>query len=174
MKTLTCLVFLLLIGPICAYPQIPSNPEAFRTSLVKFQKQSVEWQTMLDSVKVEDLQVSYAQGKQIETIKDLAVQNLDLATKLANRILTSGHLSDEVNLLATILEFDHELETLEHMLLDEVTTHDSMAKVTSWTDTLEKAANGQVNTLSMEIYQYVMSRSDEIERKNCASGQLAK
>ena len=174
MKTIRSLAALILIGTACAYSQIPSNPVAFRASLLRFQKQSVEWRKMLDGVKVEELEVSYVEGKQIEKDKDTAVQNLSIATMLANRILNGGHLSDEVNLLTTVLDFGHQLESLETDLLEDATTHDSMAKATSWTDTLEKASGGPVNTLYLEIYQYVMSRSDEIEKKNCSSGQLAK
>lgn len=173
MKTIRSLATLILIGTACAYSQTPSNPAAFQASLLKFQKQSVEWRKMLDSVKVEELQVSYVQGKQIESDKDLAIQNLDVATTLASRILTSGHLADEVNLLATVLDVNHGFESLETDLLEDVTARDSLAKATSWTNTLINVGV-PANALFLEIYQYVMARSDEIEQKNCPSGQLAK
>jgi hypothetical protein len=90
----------LLVGSVRA--QLPaSNPTAFKASLVKFQKQSADWQAALANVKVEELPVVYGEGKAIDQTKDVTLGNLQLASKLAARILRSPSLDDEINWLVT-------------------------------------------------------------------------
>src|SRR5260370_11905253 len=90
-------LLLLSFPPVNIYAQLPaSNSAAFKASLVKFQKQSEDWQAALANVKVKELPVIYGEGKVIDQTKDVTLGNLQLASKLAARILRSPSLDDEI------------------------------------------------------------------------------
>jgi hypothetical protein len=150
----------------------PSNSAAFKTSLESFQKQFASWQAALSNVKVEELPINYGEGKVIDQTKDVTLQNLQLASKLAARILRSPSLDDEINWLLTISELSHGMQDLATLLLNTSLTDDkSVKKVGVWSQSLTDLSTGPINAVYVDSYKYVTSRASDIEAKNCASAK---
>lgn len=123
-------------------------------------------------IKVEELPISYAEGKVLEQNKDMVVQNLDLSSKLAARVLKTGRLSDEINLLETTHEVNSGLHDLAGLLLDvDVKDEASNKKAWDWAKSASDLANGSVNDLYIGTFTYVTAHSDEVEARQCASSK---
>ena len=160
-----CLALLLICGNnLVAQPTTPKR-ESFRASLLSFQKQALDWQRTIREIKVEDLPVSYAEGKVIEQDKQLALQDLQLATKLSVQIHQDESLSDEINLLATTQEMGAELRELGTLLLDTNMTDAKVKVVIDWSTSLTKIANGPLNDFYTGAFMYVSAHADEVESR---------
>ena len=123
-------------------------------------------------IKVEELPISYVEGKVLEQNKDTLVQNLDLSWTLAARVLKTGRLSDEINLLETTHEVNSGLHDLAGLLLNvDVKDEASNKKAWDWANSASDLANGSVNNLYLDTLTYVTAHSDEVEAMQCASSR---
>lgn len=130
MKLNRVVALTLLLAPV-GYIQAQSraaNVTAFRASLQRFQSHSAEWWSTLAKIKVEELPVSYAEGSVIERDKGIAARNLDLMSKLSARVLKTGRLSDEINLLEVTHEMSSQLQGISTLLLEANVKDDASAK----------------------------------------------
>lgn len=164
------ILVLVLADVGCLQAQAPgSNAAAFRASLQRFQSQTVKWQNDLARIKVEELPISYAEGKAIDQNKDVAALNLDLLSKLSARVLNSGHLSDEINLVATIQQLGSQLQAVATLLLDTNVKDDvSAKKIMGWSKPLTDLATGAVNNLYVDTFSYVIAHASEVEARQCS------
>jgi hypothetical protein len=150
----------------------PPDSEHFTAILLKFeQQQSAEWQNKLKAIAIEDLPISYREGKVINQNRDVALRNYQLAVKLAQRILSQGSgLSDDINLMATLADANNGMHETASMLVNSgITDNANAKKVIDWSQSLEDVTNGPANALYIAIYQHVTARADELETHSCAS-----
>ena len=169
MRSVQVAALLLLSAPLILAQGQSQNTAAFRASVIAFQSNSVQWQNDLARIKVEELSISYAEGHVIEQDKEVAIQNLDLMSKLTARVLKTGRLSDEINLLETSHEMSSQMQEIVHVLLDANVKDDAAAKkIMDWSTPLSDLANGAVNTFYLNTFKYVTAHADQIESQHCA------
>lgn len=148
----------------------PSDPVAFKKSVRLFQKARAQWMASLTAIKLDELHLSYSEGHVIEQNIGIAVGNLELAGKIADQVLASGDLSDEINFMSTLQELSHGAQDVSTLLLG-INTNDAKesAKIIEWSKVLSDETNGPMNDLYVSTYHFVTSRADELEKKPCAS-----
>lgn len=146
------------------------NPTAFQTSLLNLQNAIAGWQQAVANVNVEELPVSYTEGKRIDQQLAIAKQNLQLVANLSTRILGEGHLSDEINLMEVLNAVRESFQDVSDLLLSVNANDDATAKrILDLSQALTTAANGEINKSYLVIYSSVMDRAEVIEHQNCSS-----
>ncbi len=162
------LALLLMFSCSCASAQMsPSDPVALKASLVKFQTQRVEWEKIVRSVRVEELPVSYAEGKNIQLWLDICLATLQQSADVANRSLLSGRLAQVTILDFQLLELEHGLQTASALLDDVVLEAGSIKnKRDGWSKALNDLGTnvGPLDKLYVSTNTFVLSRTDELER----------
>lgn len=144
------------------------KPIAFRASLLSLQKEIPAWEGVAANVKVEELPVSYAEGKIIDQQLSIAKQNLRLAADVSTRILSEDRLSDEINLMEVLNAVGQNFQDVSDLLTSVNGTDDATVKqIQKLSQALSAAANGQINKSYLATYSFVMNRAEVIERENC-------
>ena len=133
-------------------------------------QRTAEWNATLKSINLSTVSISYADGKRINDEIAVAGMDLNTASLLSERIVKSGSVADEVNLMAVLKEIYGVMNDIAGQLLDATVTDDASEKqLANWGMSLSNTANGSVNKLSNETYAFVWARADRIDRDHCDS-----
>ena len=122
----------------------------------------------MTAIKVEELPVSYVEGKTIEQNREVALQNLDLLLKLSTRVLQTGKLADEINLLTAIQELSSQMQVVATLLYDVNVKDDAtVKKLAAWAAPLADLSAGPVNAFFVDTFTYVTSHASELDARQC-------
>lgn len=135
-----------------------------------FQKQEIEIRKVLNGIRVQDLQVNYAWGKQIDQYKDTASSQLDLLSQSTLTPSIGNDLAEEMLLLEEAQELSTAMMELGDMLSNPSITHDttSTGKANSWARSIT-AANTQLSTFYVDAFHYVIWHARDVQTTNCAA-----
>ncbi len=124
-----------------------------------------KWQKVIDSVKVESLPITYADGKQIAESRDIVTRDLGQLQQFSDEALRTGRLVADISLLSAIQEFQSQMQQFASLLLSDSATNDQLAKkVSAWSDAMADIANGPVETLYKASFPYLIGRAVDLER----------
>lgn len=94
----------------------PPALEQYRAALLAVKGEVPQWRELINGTKIEDLSVSYADGKMIAESKDHALYDLDQIQRDTDSVCRDGRLSDEVDLVFSIRELTNGLGNLSYSL----------------------------------------------------------
>jgi hypothetical protein len=145
----------------------PSTPAHATPTLAQYNAalQSVatneaQWRKIVEAVKVEDLPVSYALGKQFEQNKQLVNEDLKMAAQWASRANSEHSLFAEVSFLSSIQDLQSQVQQFAGLMLEfEMTDSAAQKKVMDWADALSTLANGPMQQAWVASYLYTTNRA---------------
>lgn len=163
---------LLLLSCVCvANAQVPTpKKSAFQASMKRFQKQGIEIRKVLNGISVQDLQVNYAWGKQIDQYKDLATSQLDLLSKSVANPSIENDLDEEIFLLEEAQELSGAMTQLSGFLSNPSITHDTTidGKANTWARSVT-ASNTQLSDFYADAFHYVIGHARDVQASNCGA-----
>jgi len=164
------LLLMLLISALNSQAQnkIPTRA-AFKESTVRLQTEIRNWQHAADTLRVDELPVSYASGKVIDQDLSILKADLGLASRLATRVLDSERLSDAIALMVEVADVGRQFDEISNLLLY-IDTPDkaTAATIRGLAKSFSDISGGQLNEFYLSAYGFVTVRADEIENKNCS------
>ncbi|HZY62512.1 MAG TPA: hypothetical protein VFE38_08300 [Edaphobacter sp.] len=151
--------------------QTPSSKRStFLVSMKNFQKQEIEMRKVLNGIRVQDLQVNYAWGKQLDQYKDMASSQLDLLSQSTRTPAIGDDLAEEMLLLEEAQELNGAMMELSNFLSDPGITHDttSAGKANTWARSIT-VANTQLSAFYTDAFHYVIWHARDVQTTNCAA-----
>jgi hypothetical protein len=147
----------------------PPTPAQFKASVVILQTKSAQWRKVIDSVKIVDLPVQYATGKQFEQSQYIVGEDLKMALLWAGRAGQSGSLFDEINYMSAVQELQTQLQLFSSLISDfTVADKAKTVEVQNWSQAMSDIANGPVDTAFKAAYAYTTRHALQVE-KSCSS-----
>jgi hypothetical protein len=147
------------------------TPAQFNAALRAVATNEAQWHKLIDSVNIEGLPISYAEGKQLDQNKTIVRQDLDMVVLWAVATAKDKNsLYDEVNFMSATQELQNQLQAFVDLLLaDAPNDNVSAKKVTGWTESLAALANGPINDIWKTSFLYVTNHAKQLD-KACGRG----
>jgi hypothetical protein len=144
------------------------SPTAFRATVLNIQKQTVEWERLVETLNLEELPIGYAEGKVIDQQISILKNNIHYEARLCGAVLEKDSLADEIRLMAVLADISRGFEELSNELtgLTQPTSTSSEQKVGSLALKFETLGGQQINDEYIQVYGYVLSHADTIESRN--------
>jgi len=166
------LSYLLLLAVLPASGQTSELPHPtsaqFNAALETLNTSEVQWVKAISSVKVEELPVSYSDGKLIEDNKDLVVRYLVLAETWEARVEREHSLYAEVNLALSIQQLQDQMFDFATMLsAANMPDRAAAKKLQDWAHAVSDIATGPLGKVNLTTTAYVTDRAHQIDQ-SCA------
>jgi len=148
----------------------PPTQAQYTAALRNVITNEAQWRKTIEGVKIEDLSVSYATGKEFQESKYLVIKGLNLAALWADRTNREPSLFAEVSFLSAIEQLQGDFmvftATMDEYQLTDTTTQ---KKVNDWLDALSDLANGPIQQTWVVSYTYTTHRAYLLDQSCRAS-----
>ena len=170
MLRLSSLVVLLALLPAGAQQNNPHPaPAQFEAALETLNTSHVQWAKAINSVKAEELPVSYSEGKLIEDSKYVVNQNLRLVVTWVGRVEREHSLYAEVNLVLSVQELQDQMLQFAGMVsLANMPDRAAEKELQDWAKAVSDIATGPLGDLRTTTVGYVTDHAHLIDQ-TCAT-----
>jgi hypothetical protein len=161
------IVFLLpVLSPLFARGQLQEPTKAqYKAAVRRVVTEAPQWRKVIDSVKVDDLPINYAVGKQFQQTKDLAAGSLNMTLQWANRMEGEDSLFDDVNFMSSIQDLQSQLQQFSDLLNEfDMTDKASQKKVSDWSQVLAAVADGPVQEIWKTSFSYTTRHALQVDQ----------
>jgi hypothetical protein len=153
-------------------PATPSTAQ-FTSTLQTVVTNEAKWRSVIQSVKVEELPVSDAIGKQFDQSKYIVNEDLKMVVLWANRANKERSLFAEVNLLSSIQEFQGHLNLFVATLNQyEMANNITQKRIGNWADAMSNLANGSVEDVFKTTRSYTTDQAHLVDQKCVGAGAM--
>src|SRR5665213_27974 len=162
----------LLLLPVCAVrsgfgqQMTGATLAQFNAALHSVTANEAQWHKLIETVNIEGLPISYAEGKQLEQNKTIVRQDLDMVVLWATAVAKDKNsLYDEVNFMSAIQELESQLQEFVDLLFSYAPTDAaSVKKVSGWSADLTTLANGSVNDIWKTSFLYATNHAKQLDQ----------
>jgi hypothetical protein len=149
--------------------QTPPTEAQFTAALQSVIANEAKWRGVVEAVKIEDLPVSYAVGKQLEQSRDMVSKGLKTAALWADTANREHTLFAEVNFLSSLQELQGQFLLLV-ATIDQYQMTDAAAqkKIGNWVDALATVSNGPVQDVWLVAFSHTTHRAHLLDQ-SCPS-----
>lgn len=160
--------FCVLTNTLCNAQSEKLSPAAFRAKVAEIQRQTLVWERLAASLRLEDLPIEYAQGKLIDQEISTLKGNIQLERGLCAAALNKDSLSGEIQILVVLSDISRGFEAVADDLtnLSEPTSTSTEKKIVNISSQFANAGGKEINDTYIEVYTYVLDHADEIESQN--------